>query len=389
MKYSILNDPGKRISLVKKPQQPSCCSECLPDIAESAERKADAPFINGYIKTASGYIPRVSTKLSSQDRWEHIKARTGPFRMKFTVKPGLYATGNPDENSDVMVTANYRMSFNKLRSALDGRDAWILVLDTAGINVWCAAGKGTFGTAELVRRISMTGIADIVKHRKIIVPQLGAPGVNYAEVRRKSGFSVLFGPVRVEEIGRYIQDGYKADPDMRRMRFGIKDRVILTPIELYMILPKFPYFVLFTFIVFGLNPQGIMFKDAWFNGYPFLAYGILSIITGAFITPVLLPFVPFRAFSVKGWLAGALVFFPIVYFSYIPEARNVSRSVAERILFPLISSYLALQFTGATTFTNLSGVKKEIRYSLPVYITGTVISFICLILYKVSEWGII
>ena len=66
--------------------------------------------------------------------------------MNYKVDPGLYAIGNPNERSPVLVTANYKMSFDNLREALPGRDAWILVLDTRGINVWCAAGKGTFGT---------------------------------------------------------------------------------------------------------------------------------------------------------------------------------------------------------------------------------------------------
>ena len=81
-------------------------------------------------------------------------------------------------------------------SALAGVDAWILVLDTKGINVWCAAGKGTFGTGELVHRIGSVGLAGIVSHRKIIVPQLGAPGVSWPEVLRRSGFTVEYGPVR-------------------------------------------------------------------------------------------------------------------------------------------------------------------------------------------------
>ena len=73
--------------------------------------------------------------------------------MDYRVEPGLYAVGSPTADSPVLVSANYKMSFDRLRSALPGVDAWILVLDTKGINVWCAAGKGTFGTDELVRRI--------------------------------------------------------------------------------------------------------------------------------------------------------------------------------------------------------------------------------------------
>lgn len=389
MKFAPLDGSDPRLSPVLQPE-PSCCSPVFPESSPGVLTGQDKPpYITGYVKTVYGDIPVVSTKLSSMDRWQHVRARTGSFRMNFSVRPGLYATGNPDENSDVLVTANYKMSFDKLRSALDGIDAWILVLDTAGVNVWCAAGKGTFGTAELLKRMKITRIAEIVKHRKIIIPQLGAPGIDSGEVRRKCGFRIMYGPVRTDDIGKYIKNGYKADTDMRRITFGIIDRLILTPIELRMIIPRLPLFVLSLLIIFGLSPQGIIFRDAWQNGYLFLAGGVLAIITGAFLTPVFLPFIPFRAFSVKGWIAGAAVFFAIAYFTEILNGQSIYLSAAELILFPFISSYLALQFTGATTFTSLSGVKKELKYSLPVYVTGTIISFLCLILYKISEWGLI
>ena len=60
--------------------------------------------------------------------------------MHYSVEPGLYALGQPDDSSPVLVTANYKMSFDWLQQALPNRNAWIPVGDTKGINVWCAAG---------------------------------------------------------------------------------------------------------------------------------------------------------------------------------------------------------------------------------------------------------
>jgi len=81
----------------------------------------------------------------------------------------------PVNTLPVLVTANFKMSFDRLRNALPGRDAWILVLDTKGVNVWCAAGKGTFGTSELVARITACGLNQIVSHREVVLPQLQGP----------------------------------------------------------------------------------------------------------------------------------------------------------------------------------------------------------------------
>lgn len=91
--------------------------------------------------------------ITFSDRLGAWKARWGIGRMNYRVEPGLYRLGKPDRRSPVFVSANYKMSFDILRSSLAGRDCWILVLDTKGINVWCAAGKGTFGPMELMGRI--------------------------------------------------------------------------------------------------------------------------------------------------------------------------------------------------------------------------------------------
>jgi acetyl-CoA decarbonylase/synthase complex subunit gamma len=106
------------------------------------------------------------------------------------------------------------------------------VLDTKGINVWCAAGKGTFGTDEIVRRVQGAGLERIVSHRTLIVPQLGAPGVSAHAVRRSRGFHVVYGPVRAEDLPAFLDAGLKARPEMRRVRFGLGDRAVLIPAEI-------------------------------------------------------------------------------------------------------------------------------------------------------------
>ena len=81
------------------------------------------------------------------------------------------------------MTANYKLSFDAIRKNLSGQNGWILVLDTKGINVWCAAGKGTFGTNELVKRIRLVSLEKIVNHKRLILPQLGAAGVAAHKVK--------------------------------------------------------------------------------------------------------------------------------------------------------------------------------------------------------------
>lgn len=391
----------------------SCCSEktestpascpgedrlspvCCPGEAKAVDLSRNIPGLpppewsRGTVTTPSGPVFRVATEWSRADQWGRIRSRIGAYRMKYAVDPGLYAVGNPDDASDVFVSANYKLSFDMLRRALADENAWILVLDTQSINVWCAAGKGTFGTDELVRRIGDVQLERVVSHRRVIVPQLGAPGIQAHKVKEKSGFRVSFGPVQARDIRTYVKAGYKATPSMRTVPFSFWDRFVLTPMELNPALKKFPLFALIVLTVFGLQPEGLLFKPAWFGGYPFLLLGLVGLLAGAFVTPLFLPFIPGRSFGIKGWLVG-LAGVALVLVSGGPGLlKSKTLFAAACILFPMISSFLALNFTGSTTFTGKSGVEKELKFAMPVYMTALVVSAILLVVFKIGEWGVL
>jgi len=229
----------------------------------------------------------------------------------------------------------------------------------------------------------------VVAHRKIIVPQLGAVGVNAVEVQKKTGFRVYFGPVQAKDIPSYIEAGYKKTRDMSTIRFPMMDRIILTPMEINPAMKKFPWFAGGVLILFGLQPSGILFKSAWTGGMPFLALGLNTVFAGAFLTPVLLPFVPSRSFAIKGWLIGLLSMSAVMPL-FGPAVRgDILLLVASWLFFPAMSSYIALQFTGSTTFTGMSGVKKELKIGIPLYLSAAAIPLILLVFYKIREWGIL
>lgn len=351
--------------------------------------RAKPEWAVGILETPAGAVFKAATGWSWSDRWGQIKSRAGAFRMKYSVGPGLYAVGDPGSDADVFVSANYKLSFDILRRALKGMHAWILVLDTRSINVWCAAGKRTFGTDELVRRICEARLDAVVSHRRIIVPQLGAVGVNAREVRKKTGFRVYFGPVHARDIPAYVGAGYKKSEEMSTVRFAMTDRLILTPMELNPALKKFPLYALIVLLAFGLQPSGIIFKDAWSGGLPFLLLGLASITAGAFVTPVLLPYVPFRSFAVKGWIVGVLFTALSIQAFGILDKESAMLLVISYLFFPLASSYLALQFTGSTTFTGMSGVKRELKIAVPIYMAATALSLILLIVFKLVEWRVL
>jgi len=282
--------------------------------------------------------------------------------MDYVVNPGLYSVGNPDTESPVLVSANYKLTFDTLRKNLAGLDCWLLILDTNGVNVWCAAGKGTFGTDELVNRIEAVGLSDVVNHRKLILPQLGAPGVNSHEVAQRTGFSVTFGPVRADDIQAYIADGYKATKEMRRVKFTFTDRLVLTPMEL---VPA----VKMTLPIMGGLLISNQFAKRPFDKNDIAAYAG-AILTGTVITPLLLPYIPGRAFAWKGWIMGLIGTVGILGKAKGFKKGNRLMSAGQLLLFPALSSFLAMNFTGATTYTSPSGVKKEMKKALPFIISA-------------------
>lgn len=294
--------------------------------------------------------------------------------MSYLVPPGLYAIGKPDSESPVVVTCNYKMTYDILRRALNGCNLWILILETYGINVWCAAGKGTFGTGELVRRVADTKLAQIVSHRRIILPLLGAVGVKAVEVARRSGFNVQFGCIYADHLPDFLDNGMNFTPDMRELRFSLKDRLALIPIELVMGLKSLPI------LGFASGLAGAFSRGSFslLGGFTFFLYAFIGIITGTVIVPLLLPWLPTRSFAVKGALTGLLVAGALIMAHY--GSLFWHETVALLLLLTSISSFFALNFTGSTPFTSRSGVKKEMRLSLPAMAAAAIAGFSLLVI---------
>lgn len=296
--------------------------------------------------------------------------RLGIGRNNYKIDPGLYALGEPDTDSSVLVSANYKMSFDRLREALPGRNAWILVLDTDGVNVWCAAGKGTFGTGELVGRIQGSGLKEVINHKRIIVPQLGAAGISAHEVQKFSGFKVTYGPIRAADLPEFMDSGYKAKPGMREKTFTAAERLALVPVEVVHALKKLIMIFPFLLILGGLTGQNGLRASAA-PGLLDTAGLAVGIIAGCVAAPLLLPWLPGRAFAAKGalpGLAGALLFLLFLPSGPSGPALRPLDAAAWLLIIPAVSAYLAMNFTGCSTFTSLSGVKKEMRLAVPLEI---------------------
>lgn len=343
--------------------------DCAGVSVEGFDADARVPgWVQGTIATAAGIVPRVATRLRPADIIGSWKARWGAGRMHYLVKPGLYAAGAPGADSPVLVSANYKMSFDRLRRELEGIDAWVLVLDTKGINVWCAAGKGTFGTEELTARIGRVRLSEVVTHRTLILPQLSAAGVAAHLVRQRTGFRVVYGPVRAADLPAFLKAGNKATPGMRQVRFGFLDRLVLTPMELVATIKPALILVALLFLLrlaaAPFAPFLSLVKGAFSGFAPFLG----AILAGALFTPALLPYIPGRAFAWKGWLLGFV--WTVLYIIFASAAIDWRQGLFYFLVLPPVSAYLAMNFTGASTYTSLSGVVREMKTAVPALIVS-------------------
>lgn len=246
-------------------------------------------------------------------------------------------------DAPVFVTANYTLSFDALRSNLDGVDGYILVLDTYGVNVWCAAGKGTFGTDELVERVEATGLREVVTHRELILPQLGAPGIAAHEVKKRTGFSVKYGPVRAADVKANLETR-TATREMRTIRFPLRDRLVLAPIELVHVFPLMALVAIVLYFVSG----------------PLAAWGtVAAVLAGA---------------ELLG-MDGTVLW------------QRAGRMLALLLALPPVTAFLALNFTGSTPFTSKTGVRKEMFTYIPIIAWTFGIGVVLTIVLTVLRWS--
>jgi len=327
-----------------------------------------------------GKIKKISTSLTKKDILGGTLIRLNINRNNYAIEPGLYAIGNPDENSPVLVSANYKFTFDKLRVELVNLNLWLLIIDTKGINVWCAAGKGTFGTQEILKRMRQTKLDTVVKNKTLILPQLGAPGVSAYTITKYTGFKVIYGPVAAVDIKEFLQNACETTPDMRKVKFNILDRAVLTPVETIQKIKYFPLVVILFLIINFIANNNLSFLEIFNlsmrNSIPYL----IAILLGTVCIPIFLPIIPFKSFALKGTVVGLICSIITIYFrSTFLYTDSLMIMASNTLLLTSITTYLGLNFTGSSTYTSFSGVLKETIWAMPIVIVASVIGVILMI----------
>lgn len=202
---------------------------CVPCAIQSAVRREGAtyelpPGVAGRLRY------QVTLRTLLLDLWALFFRIIPPYPK---VRPGLYAIGTPGPDDPVLVTGNFDLTVRRVVRELDGKvDVWLLVADSAGINVWCGAGGGYFTAEKIIAAVKSSHLEDVVRHRALILPELCANGVDGWKVREELGWGVHWGPAGAEDIPAYLEAGRKKTDAMRWMRFPLKDRLEMVTVTL-------------------------------------------------------------------------------------------------------------------------------------------------------------
>lgn len=362
----------------------NCCGTKSEAIAGQVEEKspcncnyAQPSFAADFLETSVGKIWRVTNDWTAADWLGALAMRLDIGRMNYAVVPGVYASGNPNAAAPVLVTSNYKLTVDHLRRAIKGLDAWLLVLDTNGVNVWCAAGKGTFSACELVGKIADCRLKELVSHRTLIVPQLGATGVAAHDVFTTSGFKVVYGPVRATDLPAFMDAGMKATKDMRTVTFTLAERLAVVPVEVV-------HWAKWLLAVFVLCSMAAAVGSGDYGLHNFIRSGLCLIsafLGGVLLGPVLFYRLPGRAFAVKGVFSGILALAAMFLAGLLPLGNTpaILQASGWALLTLSISSFLMLAYTGSSPFTSLSGTLIETRIGFRVQKIAVVVGLLLLL----------
>jgi len=137
---------------------------------------------------------------------ERLNIFTDPQRP-MTVTQGIYEIGAPDENSPVLVTTNFSLTYFIVSGEIEGSrvPSWLLIMDTEGLSVMTAWAAGKFVGDAVGMFVKKSGIADKVAHRKIIIPGYAA-SISGDMEEELPDWEVLIGPRDASLIPKFLKE---------------------------------------------------------------------------------------------------------------------------------------------------------------------------------------
>ncbi len=314
-------------------------------------------------KEAPGYY------LPAQKKFKGIKSQLEIYRCLFTgqvdrvpIEPGIYKSGNPTKISPILVTANYVYTYIKIMRDLKGIDAWILCVDSNGINVWCAARGNDFGNNQLVEAVEAMGITEMTETRTLILPQLSAGGVAVPCLPKKADkfpFTVKYGPIWSKNLPQYLNvNPVRKTDKMKLAKFTLSHRIRAGLTHTMFLFRKiFIYPIIGMSILFFL--LGFIFGGEWFHKFWWIGeFSLWIVIANSFIT-LFYPISKFtRNFIYKGMLFASFNLFILIGLNWIIH-HNFLNILWYSWFYFWITIFSTMSFSGYTMATSPNEIQAE------------------------------
>ncbi len=312
----------------------------------------------------AGFLPRNTSWARASREPRPLRLSTGSwlrlpamwlhaFARSYAMEPGLYFTGPAyDPDAPLLVTGNYLLSVQAVVRGVAGRPVRLLLVDTDGINVWCASGKGRFSAELIVRELSRYDDALLGERPRLVLPKLGLSGVKL-QTLRALGMNPVIGPVHARDLPAFLDDTPLKHRKADRVVFGWRAR-------LFCWLPG-----LVQYLGYGLAALLALLGVEALGG-PGTPLGLLAIVAWLGTTyPLLFPWIPGRRFAVKGlWLGGATAL-GLLGAGWLVGA-SVGLITAAALFTIATAIFVGLSFTGNSAVSNYSEVRVEIARFLPL-----------------------
>ena len=274
--------------------------------------------------------------------WIAEVVETGFRLVPVPVRTGVRVVGKPDRMSPVFVTGNYDLTVRRVLRALRGLNAYLVVANSRGVNVWCASSGGHLGTHQVVTALKVARLEEKLVHREVIVPQLAATGVEAKEVRRRTGWIVRFGPADAKDIAAYLAMGKEKTQAMRAVRFDARQRFEMaatwaTPTSLIVCVPAWYWHHLAGVVTLvWLLALAVFFL---FDRLPLSDRGrqaVLAVPAIAGVSCALALTNLFTAAAVIGWSATALAVLGALTFDYAGSSPTAPAGLFEEKDFRVV-----------------------------------------------------
>lgn len=272
--------------------------------------------------------------------------------LPFPCKTGLIKIGNPDRNSPVFLTCNYHLTVERVKRAIRGLDAYLLVANSKGDNVWCSATGGHFTNHNVISVLKTSGIEELVNHRNVVLPQLAATGIEGKIIQKKAGWKVIWGPVYAKDIPLFVEKNFKKSPKMSLVEFPFEQRIEMAAMW------AFPFSIIASVLLLPFKTGILLPLNVLIWGWSlfvFLSFPIYS-----------------KWFSRKKKTTSFSKYTVIFDFSFIPIIMWII-FLGSLIIFSILSKNFDLKFLmswGITSLAVLLLLNIDLMGSTPLYKSG-------------------